>query len=107
MVKIEDFLSNDGGTASLDKTLKMLYEDDKLMFITELTSEEIKTVAIILFLAEYLELPEFKSFIYNVLRLKVSRGRQGRKEFIESFKDNLKRTENLDKIKEKLMTGGV
>lgn len=65
--------------------LKELFKDKNLDFITELTDREIRAISIILFLADYAELPEFKTFISNVMRLKVSKNRKGRKEYIEGF----------------------
>ena len=67
------------------ETLKELFKDKNLSYITDLTDKEIRAVAIIKWLGKYAEIPEWDEFINNILRLKVSRGRKGRKEFIEGF----------------------
>ena len=66
-------------------TVKELMKDDNMQYMTELSVDEIRAVAVVLFLAEYLDIKELNGFIKNVLRLKVSKDRKGRKEFSELF----------------------
>jgi hypothetical protein len=79
----EDFTNN---AQKMDyETLKELFKDKNLSYITELSDKEIRAVAIIKWLGKYAEIPDWDDFIDNILRLKVSKGRKGRKEFIEGF----------------------
>lgn len=67
------------------KTLEQLFKEENIEFITDLSDKEIRNIAIILFLADYLEMPEFRVFVINVMKLKVSKNRKGRGEFLTGF----------------------
>ena len=83
-------------------TVKELFKDEQLQYITELSVDEIRAVAIILFLAKYLDIKEFNGFIENVLRLKVSKERKGRKEFIDLY-GRLKEHEEIKQAQERAL----
>lgn len=85
--------------------INTLFKDDQLEFITDLSSKEIKSIAVILLLSDYLELPVFKAFISNVMKLKVSKNRKGRGEFIDAFKKIRDNDDIKKKLESKFLTG--
>ena len=67
------------------EVLKELFKEDNIAFNTELSYKEIVSISRIMFLAEYLELPEFNRFVTTIMKLKVSHKRKGRGEFLKGF----------------------
>lgn len=64
----------------MNKAFSEMFTSKNLEFKTDLTIEEIRSISLVLFLAEYLKLPEYKAFITRVMKLKVSKDRKGRRE---------------------------
>lgn len=85
------------------KTLEQLFKEENIEFITDLSDKEIRNIAIILFLADYLEMPEFRTFVINVMKLKVSKGRKGRGEFLTGFTEIKRKLEEQQKNDKSIM----
>lgn len=75
-----------GGVGDPFKVIQKLFNSDEIEFITDLNIKEIHSIAIILFLADYVGLPEYEQFIKAIMKLKVSKDRKGREEFLALFK---------------------
>lgn len=101
MASLDSFLGTD--KKDMFEVLNQLYSSDNLEWMTDLNPKEIRAIAIIKFLSEYAEIPEFESFISYVLKLKVSRDRKGRLEFLDGFKGVKSEQELINKIKEKML----
>ena len=52
---------------------------------TELNDVEIVTISKLLFVADRYDVPVIKNFVDNIMTLKISRKRQGRREFIQGL----------------------
>ena len=85
--------------------IKDLYTEDNIEFITDLTTQEIHSIAVILFLADYTNMPEFRDLLKYIMKLKVSKNRKGREDFKQMFtgvNENVQR----DKDRETKMVKG-
>jgi hypothetical protein len=71
---------NNEGSDFTNEMMSQMFTGKNLEFKTDLTIKEIRAISLILFLSEYLKLPEYKNFINRVMKLKVSKDRKGRKE---------------------------
>lgn len=79
--------------------LNKFIDENNIEFFTDLNDREIRSIAVILFLSDYLKMPEFLRFITMVMKLKVSRNRKGRGEFInlfQGFKETMDKKEELN-----------
>lgn len=78
----------------MSKAFAEMFTAKNLEFKTDLTIEEIRSISLVLFLAEYLKLPEYKAFITRVMKLKVSKDRKGRKEAENILAGNMNKNMN-------------
>lgn len=81
----ESDLSGDASTTeeAMGKLIALLSNENKFRVITELTKDEESAIAGLLALAETYDIPLLKNYIKNLLLLRVSRKREGRKEIIQ------------------------
>ena len=85
--------------------IKDLYKTDNIEFITDLTTEEIHSIATVLFLSKYLKVPEFEDLLKNIMKLKVSKDRKGRAEFTNIF-GTIKSEQDIKKEAENKLVKG-
>jgi hypothetical protein len=72
-------------SASAKTGSKELLTGDDIDLKTELNHKEIIAASRLLFMSERYEMPVFTHFVTNYLRLKVSKDRKGRREYIEGL----------------------
>ena len=66
-----------------------LFKDTNIKVKTELTRDEVSLTAKLYFLTEYFELEGFKEMLDNFLKLRVSKDRKGRKEYVDIGKSEI------------------
>jgi len=86
----EYFLKNDNDSKAIAS--KELFRDDKIILKTDLTDDEITIINKLLYNDAFLSSKKlkqpFKLVIENYMKLKVSKDRQSRKEFVSINKNN-------------------
>lgn len=83
----EDILIPEKGESEFKEILENFFNNDKyLEGKTELTDAEIKEIAKITFFLKLFKIPNFRSFLYEFMRLRISFKREGRREFVNSIK---------------------
>jgi len=92
---------------------KELFDDSKIELKTELSPVETVAIARLRFMANRYDIPAFRVFTDDIMKLKVSNRRQGRKEFIQGLHAEEKRQQQaqqggtpMDWILGKLGMGG-
>lgn len=70
---------------------KELFNKDDIKVKTEVNNEEIKAIAKINFICDYLELKRFPNMVKEFLELRVSHKRKSRGEFIKSLQERASR----------------
>lgn len=60
-----------------------LADPDNIKILTELSETEIRQFSAVIAISDYIEMPELKKLIAEIMTLKISKGRLGRKEMLE------------------------
>lgn len=66
-----------------------LFKDNNIKVKTELSRDEIGIVSKLYFVTEYFELSGFSELLNNFLKLRVSKDRKGRKEYVDMGKSEI------------------
>ena len=82
----------------LAEVLKELFKDEKLLMITDLTSDEIKLVTRIRMIAEMKDINYWNDGLDLFMKLVLSRDRKSRKEILEAIKGYTQSKKFLGKI---------
>jgi hypothetical protein len=75
---------------------KELFNSDNIDLKSELNPKEIVAASRLLFMSERRGMPGFEHFVTNLLRLKVSNARKGRREYIEGLHAEEKKEQGRD-----------
>lgn len=77
-------------STELDKIFKLLLDKDNIAHNTDLTTNEITAFSVLSTLAKEHDLEVLKNFLQENLVLRVSKGRRGRKEWVDIIGNHLK-----------------
>ncbi|HJZ24280.1 MAG TPA: hypothetical protein VJ201_07530 [Candidatus Babeliales bacterium] len=86
LMTISDRFSQTQNKSDISEILKELFDEDKIMLITDITDDEIKLITRIRTIAKIKGFTQWEECVLYYIKLKVSKDRKSRKEIIEAIK---------------------
>lgn len=80
----------------LDKVLKLLLDDKNIHHNTELSGKDITAFSVLASITKLRKLPVLENFLYENLKLRVSKGRKGRAEWVKITSRSLVRADEAE-----------